>query len=572
MSRYATPKPGTLSALLDDLARKPPAEGGSGWASTLRAGLPVGRYTLVREISRDPFRVVFEARDQVLDRRVALTVLRAGHVTSPAKRVGHEAETIAALVHPNLAALLDAGRCEDGPFLVYELLDGARLSDRLGSQPMAPAEAVRIALEVARGLAVAHARGVAHHDLKPEHVFLCGDSAVKVLDLGVAHTFGRPRLDGGAPGYVAPEQWRGAPEDERTDVFALGVLLYRLLTGQLPFPDDVGRSATSPVPAPAVDVPEWPGLGELVGRMLAKDPVDRPRDGAAVATALEALRSEASASFSGSTSTIRILRQRRRLRTRTAAIVLAILVAVLAVGAMVQPWRPAPPDATPSVAVLPFEDLSEKRDQEYFSDGLAEEIINALAQVDGLRVTGRTSAFAFRNRMDDLRSLGRQLGVSNVLVGSVRRDANRVRVTAQLVRTGDARHLWSQTFERELTGVFAVQDEIASAVVAALEVELLRGRRPSSREYRTSEPEVYSQYLQGRRFMRRDTVAGSRLADRRLPARPRARSQLRAGAGRALVRHLLRLGQRGRTPTASWPTPRRGPSRRPCGPWSWRRS
>ena len=164
------------------------------------------------------------------------------------------------------------------------------------------------------------------------------------------------------------------------------------------------------------------------------------------------------------------------------------------------------------MAVLPFTDLSERHDQEYFSDGLAEEIINALAQVDGLRVTGRTSAFAFRDRMDDLRSLGRQLGVANVLVGSVRQDAHRVRVTAQLVRTADGRHLWSQTFERELTGVFSVQDEIASAVVAALEVELLRGRHPTSREYRTAEPEVYSQYLQGRRFMRRDTVAGSRLA------------------------------------------------------------
>ncbi len=510
--RRATPKPGTLSALLDDLARKPPVEGGAGWAAALQEGQTVGRYTLGRELSRDPFGVVFEAQDPVLERRVALKVLRAGRVDGPDTRVGHEAETIAELAHPNLAALFDAGRCEQGPYLVYELLDGTRLSERLGREPMPPAEAVRIALEVARGLGVAHARGVAHHDLKPEHVFLCRDGAVKVLDLGVAHTFGRPRLDGGAPGYVAPEQWRGAPEDERTDVFALGVLLYRLLTGQLPFPDDVGRSTTGVVPAPALDVPDWPGLGELVGRMMAKDPVGRPRDGAAVAAALEALRSEASTSRTGSTSAIRILRQRRRIQARTAILAGLALLAVVVAAAVVQPWRGPPPEPTPSVAVLPFEDLSEARDQEYFSDGLAEEIINALAQVDGLRVSGRTSSFAFRHRTDDLRALGRQLGVSNVLVGSVRRDGQRVRVTAQLVRTGDGRHLWSQTFERELTAIFAVQDEIASAVVAALEIELLRGRRPSSREYRTSDPEVYSQYLQGRRFLRRDTVAGARLA------------------------------------------------------------
>jgi TolB-like protein/tetratricopeptide (TPR) repeat protein len=426
--------------------------------------------------------------------------------------VRHEAETIADLTHPNLAALFDAGRCEQGPYLVYELLEGARLSERLSAEPLAPGEAVGIALSVARALALAHARGVAHHDLKPEHVFFSDDGTVKVLDLGVAHTFGRPRLDGGAPGYVAPEQWRGAPEDERTDVFALGVLLYRLLTGQLPFPDDVGRSATSPDPAPALEVPEWPGLGALVGRMLAKDPVERPRDGAAVVAALEALRPEGASSRSGSSSSFRIVHRARLPRSRTVVIGGLALLAALATGGVLLLGRSAPAEATPSVAVLPFTDLSEQHDQEYFSDGLAEEIINALAQVDGLRVTGRTSAFSFRDRVDDLRSLGRQLGVVNVLVGSVRRDATRVRVTAQLVRTSDGRHLWSQTFERELTGIFAVQDEIASAVVAALEVELLRGRRPSSREYRTTEPEVYSQYLQGRRFLRRDTVAGSRLA------------------------------------------------------------
>jgi TolB-like protein/tetratricopeptide (TPR) repeat protein len=512
MSRDATPRPGALSALLDDLDRAPPAEGGSAWATALQPGQAIGRFTLLREISRDPFCVVFEAQDALLQRRVALKVLRAGPVQGSARRVRHEAETIADLTHPNLAALFDAGRCEQGPYLVYELLEGARLSERLGAQPLAPAEAVRIALAVARALALAHARGVAHHDLKPEHVFLSDDGAVKVLDLGVAHTFGRPRLDGGDPGYVAPEQWRGAPEDERTDVFALGVLLYRMLTGQLPFPDDVGRSATGPVPAPALEIPGWPGLGGLVGRMLAKDPVDRPRDGAAVAAALEGLRPDASASRPGASSSIRILRRVRRLRTPAALLAGLVAIAGLALGGVLLRGGSGPAETTPSVAVLPFTDLSERHDQEYFSDGLAEEIINALAQVDGLRVTGRASAFAFRDRMDDLRSLGRQLGVANVLVGSVRQDAHRVRVTAQLVRTADGRHLWSQTFERELAGVFSVQDEIASAVVAALEVELLRGRHPTSREYRTAEPEAYSQYLQGRRFMRRDTVAGSRLA------------------------------------------------------------
>ncbi len=513
MSNHTTPKPGTLSAILDDLARAPPAEGGSAWASTLVPGHAIGRFRLVRELAREPFSLLFEARDELLDRRIALKVLRAGATTSSsAQRVRHEAETIADLSHPNLAALFDAGRCPEGPYLVYELLEGSRLSERLGADPVEPAEAVRVVLSVARALAVAHARGVAHHDLTPDRVFLCNDGAVKVLDLGVAHTFGRPRLDGGAPGFVAPEQWRGAPEDERTDVYALGVLLYRLLTGQLPFPDDVSHSAASDRPAPAVDVPEWPGLGALVGRMLAKDPVDRPRDGAGVVEALELVLAGSSGSSSGSSSSVRIRRRPRLARWPARVLASLLLLALLALGAMLLRGRGAPGHAIPSVAVLPFSDLSEAQDQEYFSDGLAEEIINSLAQLNGLRVTGRRSAFSARARMDDLRALGRELGVANVLVGSVRKDATRVRVTAQLVRSEDGRHLWSKTFERELTGVFSVQDEIASAVAAALEVELLRGQRPSSREYRTANPEVYSQYLQGRRFMQRDTTQGSRLA------------------------------------------------------------
>jgi TolB-like protein/tetratricopeptide (TPR) repeat protein len=290
------------------------------------------------------------------------------------------------------------------------------------------------------------------------------------------------------------------------------VLLYRLLAGQLPFPDDGGRSAIGPGAAPALEVPEWPGLGQLVGRMLAKDPVDRPRDGAAVVAALEALEPEGSSSQPGGTSSVRILRRARTIRWQVAAAIGATLLALLAAGGLYWRSHQAPADARPSVAVLPFTDLSEKQDQQYFSDGLAQEITSSLAQVEGLRVAGWTSAFAFRARMDDLRSLGRQLDVANVLVGSVRRESDRIRVTAQLVQTEDGRHLWSQTFERSLAGVFAVQDEIAGAVVAALEVQLLSGHQPTSREYRTDQPEVYLQYLQGRRYMERDTVPRAKLA------------------------------------------------------------
>jgi TolB-like protein/tetratricopeptide (TPR) repeat protein len=288
-------------------------------------------------------------------------------------------------------------------------------------------------------------------------------------------------------------------------------MLYRLLTGQLPFPDDdEGRAAASPRAAPSVEVPEWPGLGELVARMLAKDPVDRPRDGAALVDGLEQVLATASAS--GSSTSVRI---QRRLHLARRPVVLAAglaLLALLAGGAWVLLGRGPPREATPSVAVLPFTDLSEKQDQGYFADGLSEEIIYALAQVNGLRVTGRLSTFSARDHKGDLRALGRKLGVANVLVGSVQRDANRILVTAKLVSSEDGRSLWSKAFERELTGVFAVQDEIAGAVVAALEVQLLGGQRPTSKEYRSANPETYLLFLQGRRLSRLDTMDTSRLA------------------------------------------------------------
>jgi TolB-like protein len=507
-----TPKPGSLSALLADLAHVPEALPGEAPSALLRPGALIDHYELVAELGRGSFGVVFEARDVASGRQVAFKVVRPGKADVGADQIRREADTIAHLSHPSLVALLDVGRCEAGPYLVLELLRGRTLRSRLREGPLPPAEALRLVLEAARGLAHAHARGVVHRDLKPSNIYLCDDGSVRLLDFGLAHAFGRRRLDGGTPDFMAPEQWRGAPEDERTDVFALGVLLYRMLSGELPFPDDGGASASSADPAPHLDVPDVDGLGELVGRMLEKDPVLRPRDAAAVVAALEALRPEEGstvASRSGS-GTVRIRRRQRPRRWAWLAAGGVALVAVVLAATLsaTRAPRDAPPGTAagplPSLAVLPFADESPARDQEHFSDGLSEEILNALSQVEGLKVAGRTSSFAFKGRHDDLRTIGRQLGVGAVLEGTVRLQEGRVRVTAGLVKTADGSQLWSQTFERELRGVFAVQDEIAAAVAEALRVKLLPGHPPSSREFRTALPKVYDLYLQGRRLQRRD--------------------------------------------------------------------
>jgi len=279
-------------------------------------------------------------------------------------------------------------------------------------------------------------------------------------------------------------------------------------------PSDEGRSVLSREPAPRLSVPGFPDLGRQVARMLEKDPVRRPRDGAAALSGLLVAQAELPPPEAGgpAAGSVRIRPRWWRWSGRLAA----GAAALLAVAALTAGWfewqRRGAVDETPSVAVLPFVDLSEGQDQRFLSDGLAEEILSSLTRLEGLRVTGRISAAAFRDPLPDLRKIGRELGVATVLEGSVRRDGTRVRVAAQLVKVDDGYHLWSRTFDRELADLFAVQDEIAAAVVQALRVKLLAGRSPRSRLHWTASPEAYAQYLLGRQLDRDDLAGEAQLA------------------------------------------------------------
>ena len=267
-------RPGALSALLEELLHDDHADGG--WPRSLAPGAVVGRFELIREIGRGGFGVVYEARDRELGRAVAFKMVRVG--TRPdggAERLLREAEAAARLSHPNIVTIHDVGRSEIGPYIILELLEGQTLAERLEQGLLAPREALRIAIEVAKGLAHAHSRGVLHRDLAPGNVFLCADGRVKVLDLGMAHAFGCRGIRGGTIGYMPPEQRRGAPEDERTDVFALGAILHRMLSAEPP--------ATR---RPPLKVADQPALGPYIARMTEDDPVKRPRDASEVLAAL----------------------------------------------------------------------------------------------------------------------------------------------------------------------------------------------------------------------------------------------------------------------------------------------
>ncbi len=330
-------EPGQLTALLRALAVLPEDGGKAGDDPELLPGDVIGRFRILRFVGRGGFGVVYEARDEALRRSVALkTLRRRGPASVPPERLLVEAEAAARLSHPNIVTLHDVGTSDRGPYLVMEYLRGEPLSARLARGPLPPAEAVRIALEVARGLAHAHAHGVVHRDLKPANVFLCAEGTVKVLDFGLAHALGQARMDGGTPAYMAPEQRKGAPEDERTDVFALGVLLHQMLTGQRPF-GAAGGSALQLRP-PVLEIAASPALSELVARMLERDPTRRPRDGAEVATSLAAIQRELDSSPSTPSGPIRA-RRRWRLALGVAAASLATALAVR----LLWPGSPAPP-------------------------------------------------------------------------------------------------------------------------------------------------------------------------------------------------------------------------------------
>jgi tetratricopeptide (TPR) repeat protein len=415
-------RPGALSALLQEIAAAP-ASPDWDWESGLRSGAVVGRFELVREIGRGGFGVVWEAKDRELGRRVAFKAVRAGSRRGlREERLLREAETAARLSHPNIVTLHDVGRSEHGPYLVLELLQGKTLAERLAQGALTVREAVRIGVEVARGLAHAHEHGVVHRDLKPENVFLCDDGQVKVLDFGLAHAFGHRRADGGTPSYMAPEQLEGAPEDERTDVFALGVILHEMLSGKRPFEDE--RALRSGARAPTLDVPGEPALGDLVAGMLEKQPVRRPREAGGVLAALSSFASEPERAEGPSGG----VRTRRRSRRAPAALAAAAVLILAAAGLATRRSTPAA-RADGRVVVAVADMVNETGELEL--DVLSGLLVTSLEQSRRLAVMTRARVLdlAVRGgrrgaeRVDEAigREVGRAHGVRALLLPAVRR-------------------------------------------------------------------------------------------------------------------------------------------------------
>jgi serine/threonine-protein kinase len=438
-------------------------------------GRTLGHYRILSRIGQGGMGVVYRAHDERLDRDVAVKVLPEDVAGDPDRlaRFEREARAVARLDHPAILAIHDFGREEGVTYAVTELLEGGTLRQRICPGGIAWPRAAEIAAAVAEGLDAAHRKGVVHRDLKPENVFLTSDGRVKILDFGLARlvlpvdeeaptaTHDAAATAAGAVmgtvGYMSPEQVRGGRVDARSDIFSLGCVLYEMLAGRRPFEGDSAAGTLAALlrdgPAPLAGVD--PNVARLVTRCLRKDPAERFQSAADLESAIEACRA------------------------------------------------PCADRERPSVAVLPFANMSGASGDDYLCEGLAEEIINALTRIPGLRVIARTSAFAVGRMGLDVREAGARLDVGSVLEGSVRRAGSRVRVTAQLIDTSDGGHLWSERFDRELTDVLVLEDEIAAAIAARLRVELERddrGRRP-----RPVDVEAHGLYLEGRHHFARGT-------------------------------------------------------------------
>jgi serine/threonine protein kinase len=330
------PPKGSFSSLIEEIIRGASGQGANSALPELRSGDVFGRYELRREIGRGGFGVVWEARDRDLGRTVAFKVLRNPGEERRERRLLAEAEVAARLSHPNIVTVLDVGRTPHGVFLVQEYLVGQPLTMALEKERLSLREALRIGGEIARALTHAHANGVVHRDLSASNIFVCDDGQVKLLDLGMAAALGRPTLRGGTRDAMAPEQAAGAPEDERTDIFALGVLLFRMVSGARPFAENSTGRPRGPVRV--LQVPEIPALGLLVESMLAENPLDRPRDAGAVLSTLQAMIRALPEQVSDAPSLARV-RAPRRVRWLLAGIAAGLGVAAAA-GVSFALWSP----------------------------------------------------------------------------------------------------------------------------------------------------------------------------------------------------------------------------------------
>ena len=480
----------------------------------LKAGsLIAGKYSILEEIGHGGMGVVYKAEDLKLKRCVALKFLPPHLVDSPElkERFLIEAQAAAALSHPNICTIYEVGESEERPYIAMEYVEGETLRDRLKKGPLETAEALDIITQVAAGLGEAHGKGIIHRDIKSANIMVTNKGQAKVMDFGLAKLRGGSSLTKsqttlGTVAYMSPEQARGGDLDQRTDIWSLGVVLFETLTGKLPFRGDHDQTVIYSIlhREPESLIKARPGLApeleHVVGQALAKKPADRYQtmeellgDLEAVAEGLKPLKARPKPAVR------KILGIRTAYVYSTLTIVLALLLGLNVGGLRNRLLGRAATAPAIRLAVLPFENLSGDPEQEYFSDGMTGEMIAQLGRLHpgSLSVIARTSVMRYKKTNTPIDQVGRELNVGYVLEGSVQREGPRVQIRAELIKVRDQSQLWSDSIEREMSGVLALQNEVSQKVAGALALKLLPAEQARLANAPTVNAEAYDACLRG---------------------------------------------------------------------------
>ena len=473
----------------------------------LRAAL-AGRYEIEREIGQGAFATVYLAKDSRLERQLAIKVLNADPSSETGElRFIREIRMLARLQHPNILPLHDSGHVEALLYYLMPYVSGETLRARMSRERHVPIDAaIRISCEAADALSYAHGQGIIHRDIKPENILLSAGHAI-VADFGIARAIDvagvqqltRTGMGGpGTPAYMSPEQLLGDRQlDGRSDIYSLGCVLYEMLTGKPPFAGKEGfvKRFTEPPPLPSSirkDVPLW--LDDVVIKTLARAPEER---------------------FARAEDLVRALSDHTSIDPRPPTVSATVRSDDSTRPVETTTYRLTPTAANrlreteqPSIGVLPFTNMSENRDNEYFSDGITEEILNALSRIPTLKVAARTSTFALKGKSLGITEIGQLLNVRTILEGSVRRMGDRVRISAQLVNARDGYHIWSERYDRQIEDVFEIQDEIARNIVDRLKVKLTAAQGEALGGRHTENVRAYELYLRGRHCWYRWNMKG----------------------------------------------------------------
>jgi eukaryotic-like serine/threonine-protein kinase len=525
------------------LIKQPPAPSVTQTATFLSSpreltvgGTFAGRYQVTEELGKGGMGRVYKAYDTEIREHVALKVLNPEIAADEGvvERFRNELKLARRISHRNVCRMFDLGRVDDTAYISMEYVSGEDLKTLLRRIGHLPArKAVGFAEQVADGLAEAHRLGVVHRDLKPQNIMIDREGTTRILDFGIARALKTkgitdPGMIIGTPDYMAPEQFEGKDADQRTDIYALGAILYEMLTSGPPFEGETPlvvamKHKTEKPRDPRETNPQIPEpLSRLILRCLEKDREKRFQSAEEVLAELRAISRQLPSTGVTSGGITKTLRFGLKRPLRIGLIVTAMLV-LAAAGYLFFGRRGqavGPPGGTvaspsaykSSLAVLPFEDLSQLKDQEAFSSGITDDLITKLSTIGQLKVISRQSVMRFKSADKDIRDIGKELGVENILEGSIQREKDNIRVNVKLSRARDGANLWGETYDRKVESIFTVQDEISRAVVNALRIELVAGQEYMLVKRYTQNPDAYSLYMEGRLEWNKRTEPGLKRA------------------------------------------------------------